>query len=361
MSRTGTVDSRRTSILGAVAAAALFGLSTPLSKGLLGTATPQLVAGLLYLGSGVGLGLAWLATRSRRRKNETPLVRRDLPWLGSAILAGGIIAPVLLMAGVSRTAAAGASLLLNLEGVFTALLAWFVFHENFDRRIALGMAAILSGALVLSWQGDLRLGGALGPLLVAAACLAWGIDNNLTQKVSASDPVQTTMLKGLVAGTVNCTIAVALGARLPPATHVAGAMLLGLVSYGLSLVLYVRALRTLGTARTGAYFALAPFVGAVLSIIIWHDAVTPSLLIAAAFMALGVWLHVSERHVHEHVHEKLEHDHAHVHDEHHQHTHGPGDPAVTDPVPHRHHHVHEPMVHTHEHYPDVHHRHTHTQ
>jgi len=342
----------------ALGAAVLFGLSTPLAKILVGSSRPQLVAGLLYLGSGLGLGIFWLGAQSRNG-NEAPLTRADLPWLAGAIVAGGIVAPVLLMLGLSRTAASGASLLLNLEGVFTALLAWFAFRENFDRRIALGMIAIVAGAALLSWQGDFRLGGAVGPLLVAGACFAWGVDNNLTQKVSAGDPVQTTMVKGLVAGIVNTSIALLVGAARPSVSRVFAAMALGLVSYGVSLVLYVRALRLLGTARTGAYFAIAPFVGAILSLALWRDPITPALLGAAMLMALGVWLHVSEQHVHEHVHERMAHDHAHVHDAHHQHTHGPNDPPVTDPVPHRHHHEHEPLVHTHPHYPDIHHRHEH--
>jgi drug/metabolite transporter (DMT)-like permease len=325
---------------------------------LVGSSRPQLVAGLLYLGSGLGLAVFWLSAQSRR-DSEAPLTRADLPWLAAAIVAGGIIAPVLLMLGLSRTAASGASLLLNLEGVFTAMLAWFAFRENFDRRIALGMVAIIAGAAFLSWQGDFRLGGAAGPLLVTGACFAWGVDNNLTQKVSAGDPVQTAMVKGLVAGIVNTAIALLLGASWPGVSRVLAAMALGLVSYGVSLVLYVRALRLLGTARTGAYFAIAPFAGAALSLVLWRDPITPTLLGAAALMAVGVWLHVSERHVHEHVHERLTHDHAHVHDAHHQHAHGPNDPAVTDPVPHRHPHEHEPLVHTHPHYPDIHHRHEH--
>ena len=343
----------------ALGAALLFGLSTPFTKLLIEYARPQLLAGLLYLGAGIGLGAYWLLVRSRREADETPLARADIPWLAGAIAAGGILAPLLLVFGLSRTAASGASLLLNLEGVFTALLAWFAFRENFDRRIALGMLAILAGAAVLSWQGDLRLGGIAGPLLVAGACLAWAVDNNLTQKVSASDPVQITALKGVTAGVVNTTIAFAFGASWPRLWPVLAAMTLGLVSYGLSLVLYVRALRLLGTARTGAYFAIAPFAGALLSLIVWRDPVTPELLAAAALMGAGVWLHVSERHTHLHAHVAMEHDHAHVHDEHHQHPHGPGDPAIADPLPHRHWHRHAPLVHRHAHYPDIHHRHDH--
>jgi drug/metabolite transporter (DMT)-like permease len=358
MKATGFTMERRGIPL-ALGAAVLFGLSTPFAKILIGSAPPQLIAGLLYMGSGVGLGSYWVLVRFRRHDNETPLARADIPWLAGAIVAGGIIAPLLLMLGLSRTEASGASLLLNLEGVFTALLAWFAFRENFDRRIALGMLAILAGAALLSWQGEFRLGGALGPLLVTGACFAWGVDNNLTQKVSASDPVQTTALKGVVAGVVNTAIALILGASSPRPWSVLAAMTLGLVSYGLSLVLYVRALRLLGTARTGAYFAIAPFTGAVLSLLVWRDPITPALLAAAALMGVGVWLHVSERHVHEHAHDPTKHDHAHLHDEHHQHAHGPHDPAVADPLPHRHWHEHPRLIHTHAHYPDIHHRHDH--
>jgi drug/metabolite transporter (DMT)-like permease len=263
------------------------------------------------------------------------------------------------MIGLTRTPASSASLLLNLEGAFTALVAWFIFHENFDRRIALGMAAILAGGAVISWQGRAEFGSVIGPIAIATACFAWAIDNNLTQKVSASDPVQIAMLKGLVAGTTNLVIALALGATLPKGRIIASAATLGFLSYGVSLVLFVLALQRLGTARTGAYFSTAPFVGAILSLILWHDSITTGLIIGGALMAVGVWLHISERHEHVHAHVAMDHAHAHVHDEHHQHTHGPADPPVTDPRPHSHRHHHEPMVHSHVHYPDIHHRHDH--
>jgi drug/metabolite transporter (DMT)-like permease len=344
----------------ALAAAFLFGASAPLAKLLLDQTSPQLLAGLLYLGSGIGLGTVWL----RRRRlaevaRETPLTRRDIPWLAGAIVFGGMLGPVLLMTGLTRTPASAASLLLNLEGVFTALLAWFVFRENFDRRIALGMLAIVAGGVAVSWEGRLSWGGVAGPLAVAGACICWGIDNNLTQKVSAGDPVQIAMLKGIVAGSVNTIIAFLLGASLPAAPRVIGALALGFLSYGVSLVFFVLALRQLGTARTGAYFSTAPFVGAVLSLAIFRERPTTLLIVAAALMGIGVWLHFTERHEHEHRHKLLEHDHAHTHDEHHQHVHEPGDPAVTDPTPHTHWHRHKPMVHSHPHYPDIHHRHSH--
>lgn len=344
----------------ALSAAVLFGASAPLSKLLLEGATPQLLAGLLYAGSGIGLSAVWhYRRRSPEVGRETPLSRRDLPWLGGAIAFGGVLAPVLLMIGLTRSPASGASLLLNLEGVFTALLAWFVFRENVDLRIALGMLAIVAGGITLSLQERLSLGGVAGSLAVAGACLCWGVDNNLTQKVSAGDPVQIAMLKGLVAGSINTTMALLIGAHWPGGPRVAGALALGFVSYGVSLVFFVLALRNLGTARTGAYFSTAPFVGAVLSLVMFRERPSALLGAAAALMAAGVWLHFTERHEHEHRHAMQEHDHAHVHDDHHRHVHGPADPAPTDPVPHRHQHRHEPLTHEHPHYPDIHHRHSH--
>jgi drug/metabolite transporter (DMT)-like permease len=349
----------RAGVLRALLAAFLFGASAPLAKGLVQDVRPQMLAGLLYLGSGVGLGIVWLARRGRSSA-EAPLTRRDLAWLAGAIAAGGVAGPLLLMIGLSRTPASSASLLLNLEGVLTAFFAWFVFHEHFDLRIALGMVAIVAGGAIISWQGRAELGGILGPLAIAGACLCWAVDNNLTQKVSVGDPVQVTMLKGLIAGSVNTALAFMLGSHLPTMWRSVGALGLGFVSYGLSLVLFVLALRSLGTARTGAYFATAPFVGAVLSFVIWHDQLTLPLLVGGSCMAVGVWLHVIERHEHEHIHEPLEHEHVHVHDEHHHHVHGPDDPVLSAPdQPHSHSHRHEPLVHTHAHVPDIHHRHGH--
>ena len=346
----------RTGVWYAIAAAILFGVSAPLAKALLNNTPPQLLAGLLYLGSGIGLAIVAGTRRGPRTFVEAPLSRRDAPWLAAAILFGGVVGPVLLMIGLGRTLAASASLLLNLEGVFTAVLAWVVFRENVDRRIALGMFAIVSGGVVLSWQGRAHFGGLVGPLAIAAACLCWGIDNNLTQKVSGGDPVQVAMLKGLAAGTVNVAIAMILGARVPAPLTTGAALGLGFASYGISLALFVLALRHLGSARTGAYFSLAPFVGAVAAIVGWHERPTLAFGIGAACMATGVWLHLTERHAHEHAHEEMEHVHAHAHDEHHQHEHAPGDPPGE---PHSHAHRHTRLVHSHAHYPDLHHRHGH--
>ncbi|MBA4062561.1 MAG: EamA family transporter [Isosphaera sp.] len=340
----------------ALAAAGLFGASTPFAKLLVGRVDPVLLAGLLYLGSGCGLWAWLLATRSRRAATEAPLGRTDLPWLAGAVVFGGMAGPVLLMAGLTATPASAASLLLNLEGVLTALLAWFVFKENFDRRIALGMAAITAGGVILSWDGWSGAGPPLGTLAVAGACLAWAIDNNLTRKVSAGDPVQIAAIKGLVAGTVNVGIALARGAEMPGWGTAVACAAVGLAGYGVSLTLFVLALRSLGTARTGAYFSVAPFVGAAVSLPLLGERPAAAFFIAAALMGVGVWLHLTERHDHEHNHEAMTHDHAHVHDEHHQHEHGPDDPPGE---PHSHRHHHPPMRHSHPHYPDIHHRHRH--
>ena len=341
----------------ALAAAALFGASAPVAKVLLERIDPWLLAGLLYLGSGIGL----LLFRTVRRAlspapAEAPLAGSDWGWLAGAILAGGVIAPVLLMVGLARTPASSASLLLNLEGVLTALAAWIVFRENAGRRVVLGMAAIAAGAVLLSWQGGATLGDALGPLLIAGACLGWAVDNNLTRKLSLADPVEIAMLKGLAAGAVNLGLALIQGAA-PPAMGVAAlAGVVGLFGYGVSLVLFVLALRHVGTARTGAYFSVAPFVGAALAVAALGEPVGPRFVVAGLLMAAGVWLHLTERHAHVHAHPYLAHAHRHVHDAHHRHAHKPGDPPGE---PHSHWHEHQPMRHSHPHYPDAHHRHEH--
>lgn len=342
----------------ALLVAALFGASTPFAKLLLGEVLPVLLAGLLYLGSGVGLSLVRLARRGQSTlgAGEASLPRAQWGWLAGAVFFGGVLGPVLLMLGLQSTSASTASLLLNLEGVFTALLAWFVFRENFDARIALGMVAIVAGGLTLSWQPGAGLAFSSGALLVAGACACWGVDNNLTQKVSSSDPFQIAAIKGLVAGSVNLAIAFALGASLPPLRVLAGALVVGFFGYGLSLACFVLALRHIGTARTGAYFSLAPFVGALVSLLVLRESVGTLFVAAGILMGIGVWLHLTERHEHRHAHERLEHSHRHVHDEHHQHAHPPG---VDPSGPHTHEHVHDPMAHSHPHFPDIHHRHVH--
>ncbi len=343
-------------ILAALGAAALFGLSTPIAKTLVGEIPPLLLAGLLYMGSGVGLTILLVARAiGLRRARITRPRGADLMWLLGAIAFGGAIGPYLLMYGLQMTDSASASLILNLEGGFTALLAWFAFKENFGRRIAAGMALIVAGGVVLSTGSALRAGGIVGPLAIAGACLAWAIDNNLTRKVSINDAMLVACIKGLIAGPISVALALRYGAHLPAGTLLLRAGLLGFVSYGLSLTLFVVALRNLGTARTGAYFSLAPFIGAVMAVA-FGAPLTSTLLVAGLFMGAGVWLHLTEVHAHWHRHSSLTHEHSHVHDTHHQHQH---DPDWDGKEPHSHPHVHDPIEHAHVHYPDVHHRHTH--
>jgi drug/metabolite transporter (DMT)-like permease len=335
----------------ALGAALLFGAATPLAKLLLGAMDPWLLAGLLYLGSGVGLTLY----RLLRRAPPVHLAPGEWAWLAGAILAGGVAAPVILMVGLASMPASGAALLLNAESLFTALLAWLLFGENVSRRAALGLAAIASGALVLTWPGEARFGSPLSALLVLGACAAWGLDNNLTRRVALADATWIAALKGLVAGLINLLLSWALNSSWPGPATVAAALVLGFLAYGVSLALFVVGLRHLGAARSGAYFAVAPFGGAALALAL-GERPTLALAISGGLMAFGVWLHLTERHSHLHAHSVQDHDHLHRHDAHHQHEH---DPPLPPGASHRHPHHHPPLSHTHPHAPDAHHRHSH--
>lgn len=340
----------------AMASALLFGVSTPFAKALLGAGTDAtLLAGLLYLGSGVGLTLVQLSRLLlKHRSREAPLRAADWPRLICAVVLGGALAPLFLMLGLRSTEASSAALLLNLEGVATMMIAWLIFRENVDRRLLLGALAIVLGALLLAWSGGFRWSG--GATLVVLACVFWGMDNNLTRGLAAADPEQIAMIKGLIAGGANTALAFAVGAAAPPWRTVALASVLGFLGYGVSLVLFVRALRFLGAARTSAYFSTAPFIGALVAVALYREPVTLLLVMAAILMAIGVYLHLSEAHEHEHSHGELEHEHQHVHDEHHQHHHAEG---VAGTEPHSHWHRHAPLTHSHRHFPDLHHHHDH--
>lgn len=339
----------------ALGAAVFFGASTPFAKQLVGQISPILLAGLLYAGSGIGLILIRLI--KDRCWHPSGLVKGDWFWLLGAIIFGGILGPVLLLFGLQHTSAASASLLLNLEAVLTAFLAWVVFKESTANRIVLGMFLIVAGGIFLSWpHGKTTQQSMLGSILIAGACLCWAIDNNFTRKVSAGDPFFIAGSKGLVSGVVSMSIAFFLGMSLPDWLTVSYALLVGFIGYGASLVLFVLALRGLGTARTGAYFSTAPFVGAAIAILFFHETTTVFFWIAFLFMALGVWLHLTEHHEHEHTHESFSHHHSHTHDGHHQHTH---DFPWDGKEPHAHTHHHEIKTHSHPHYPDIHHRHKH--
>jgi drug/metabolite transporter (DMT)-like permease len=316
------------------------------------------MGGLLYLASAVGLGIYALFRSATKDlvASEAPLTRHDLPWLAGATFAGGMLAPVLLMWGLARTPASTASLLLNVEGIFTASLAWFVFKESFSVRLAIGLPLIAAGGVCLSWVGRPEGGLPWGSLAIVGACFGWALDNNLTRKISAGDPVQIAIIKGVVAGAVNFGLALMLGAKLPGLSVLLKVGVIGFLGYGVSLAVFVLALRHIGAARTAGYFSTAPFVGAVLSILFLGDRLTVGFGLAAILMGIGVWLYLTEWHEHEHKHQAMEHNHLHSHDEHHQHSHLP-DQNTTEP--HSHLHQHAEIIHTHPHYPEIHHRHKH--
>jgi len=342
----------KTGVPAALGAALLFGAGTPFAKLLLNGGSPWLLAGILYLGSGLGITIYRMLFHTTVGKLEP----NEWRWLAGSIIAGGVAGPVLLMFGLTEMPASGASLLLNTEGVFTALLAWFVFRENFDRRIAVGMIVIIAGAVVISWPGDAHFSTTLPALAVVGACLCWGIDNNFTCKVSHADATWIASVKGLAAGGVNISIAMMMGADWPTLPSLGGMLIVGCVSYGISLILFVVALRHLGTARTGAYFSIAPFFGSALAFPLLGEEIDARLIIAGTLMGLGIWLHVTERHEHSHWHAAKSHVHEHSHDCHHQHEHE----KVADPATkHNHRHFHSPLTHAHGHFPDIHHRHDH--
>lgn len=335
-------SSHHSATLPALASAALFGAATPAAKALLGEVAPVLLAGLFYFGSGLALSL-WVLARNYLAplKAKEMVARADLGWLGVAIFFGGVAAPLLLFTGLASNPASTTALLLNMEGVFTILLAWAVFREQLDRRLLFGIIAIVAGCALIGWRGPPAAGSSwLDSMAIVGACLAWAIDNNVTRKISAGDAVSIGALKGLVAGSITLTLGLTTGAPLPGFAVIAAAILVGVVGYGQSLVLFVSSLRNLGAARTAAYFSIAPFVGALLSIVFLGEQVSATLVVGGLLVGAGVWLHLTENHAHEHRH--------------------PG-PAPNRPREDDRQRVqeHGPTIHSHPHYPDIHHRHRH--
>jgi drug/metabolite transporter (DMT)-like permease len=334
-------------------AAALFGLSAPLAKRLLGETTPQVLAGLLYVGSGIGLSVVRIF---RRPTSEAPLSKRDVPTLAVVAISGGVLGPLLMLIGLSRVSAVAGSLLLNLEGPFTMAIAVLVFREHLGRYGVIAAGCILLGAALLRFQPGAIGVDTVGMLAIAAACLCWAIDNNFTQRLSLRDPFAIVRIKSLTAGTFNLLLGLLLAGSLPRWPALVSALVLGAFSYGASVVLDAYALRLVGAAREAAYFATAPFVGALASLALLGERLELLDGAAMGLMALGVAALLRERHSHRHVHEVLDHSHQHVHDEHHHHPHGPNDPPGE---PHSHEHHHDCMAHEHPHVPDAHHRHKH--
>lgn len=348
----------KTGVAAAVSAAVLFGLSVPIAKWLLGRVEPLPLAGLLYLGSGLGLAVVALVRRelsSGKWPSEASLTREDLPWLGATVAAGGMAGPILMMWGLSLTPGSIGSLLLNSEVILTALLAGLLFHEAVGGMTWAALVFMTGGGVLLSWMPGIGLTLPLGSLLVVAACAMWGLDTNITRHLSGKDPLILAMVKGLTAGSVTLILAWLTKSAWPSGGVVPGVMVMGALCYGMSLVLFIHALRHLGAARAGIVFGVAPFIGAACAVAFWGEPVTLTLIGAALLMGLGTWLVFKEEHNHEHTHDELHHEHRHIHDEHHRHHH----PAGEADRPHSHPHVHSHVIHAHPHMPDLHHRHGH--
>ncbi len=342
-------------------AAILFGASAPISKSLLGSIDPIPLAALLYIGSGIGSWLSLLIRKGNRKNDdrEARLSRPDIPWLIGAILAGGVAAPILLLLGLNQTPASTASLLLNFETVATALIAWLLFHEAVGRRIFIAVGMITLASILLTWNGG-AWGFSLGALAIIAACFLWGLDNNLTRNISGKDPLMIVGVKGICAGTFSLLLARILGISFPHINSILIAMLVGAVCYGLSIQLFILGLRGLGSARSGALFGTAPFVGAILSLVFLKEIPQTLFWLALPIMGVGAWLMLTEDHAHAHAHHSLDHAHSHTHaDEHHWHEHPGG--GVGFKGNHSHPHRHVPISHAHAHAPDLHHRHDHIE
>ena len=346
----------RKPILYILLSASLFGLSSPLAKLLLKDFSPIVLAGLLYLGAFLGLFLYSLFTSSTANREEAKrLERKDLPWLIGAILAGGIIAPISQMTGLNLISGFSVSLLLNLEGVATAIIAVFFFRENSGKRLWAALLCMTIAGVLLSWNPGQSKFNIAGPLLILLAVVCWGIDNNLTRQISDKNPIQITYIKGLIGGVLSVAIALILGKKVPLNFTLLWALLLGAFSYGLSLVFFIKALAGLGASRTGAFFSLGPFVGAIASIVILREWIGWIMFPALLLMVLGAWLIGNEKHEHEHKHPAITHVHMHRHDDlHHLHQH----PEGTN-EPHIHEHSHAELHHIHSHWPDTLHRHAH--
>jgi drug/metabolite transporter (DMT)-like permease len=348
----------RKPVIYVILSAVLFGLSAPFSKLLLGDIPSIMLAGLLYLGGFLGLVSYSLLAKRIQVLNQIkaePMERKDIPWLIGAILAGGVAAPISLMMGLNLISGFSASLLLNLEGICTAIIAVIIFRENAGRQLWLALLCMTAAGVLISWDPAQSKFNILGPLLIVLATFCWGIDNNLTRQISDKNPIQITWIKGLVAGLISLSIALVLGNSIAFSLNILYALILGALSYGISLVLFIQGLKGLGSSRTGTFFSMGPFIGALVSLLIFRNQTEWLMIPAFLFMALGIWLIVVERHAHVHIHSAVTHNHLHKHDDmHHLHTH----PQPINGV-HTHEHAHAELKHIHTHWPDTSHRHTH--
>lgn len=347
-------------IIQALLAALLFGASAPLAKILLGQIDPVPLAAFLYLGSGTGLLAYQLIINiiEKEKKEEAPLSKKDFPWLLGAILFGGVVAPIILMTSLKITPASTAALLLNFEGVSTTLIALFFFKESIGKKVWIAVICITAASILLSWDFTNQWGFSLGALGVVGACVCWGIDNNFTRNISSKNPYTIVILKGFGAGTFSLMLTFLLKNHIPDIKVILLAMILGCFSYGFSIVLFVLAMRSLGSARTSAFFGTSPFIGTILAFLLYREIPGEMFITALPFMLLGTFFLLKEEHNHKHIHEHIIHEHRHCHnDNHHNHSHLSGE--VPHSGYHSHVHEHEEMQHEHQHTPDIHHRHAH--
>ncbi|HWQ63717.1 MAG TPA: DMT family transporter [Methanospirillum sp.] len=341
-------------LIGAITAALLFGIVVPVSKILLVGTGPITLAALLYMGAGTGLLLLKII-RPQQTQQEAPVTRRDIPFLVVIVIVGSVIGPILLMTGLTMVPAGTASLLLNAELVMTGIIATLFFSEPLGRRVVLAMTAVVIGGLILSVDPTGTFGISAGAVLILGACICWGIDNNVTRSLSGKDPASVVIIKGMCAGIVGLVLATLIGESLPSIHVILYILITGFFGYGLSLVLFIRSLRTLGAIRTGSLFALAPFIGAGISWVFLGEAPGYQVFVSFLFMAIGVYLIATEDHHHLHSHIRVSHDHRHRHDDgHHTHSH-----LESDPSEHAHLHQHDLVTHDHQHTPDLHHYHDH--
>lgn len=347
-------------IMMALLSAILFGASAPITKMLLGKIEPIPLASFLYLGSGFGLLIFQIVNSLIKKQviNEAPLKKKDFVWLSGAIIAGGIIAPIILLNSLKITPASTASLLLNFEGVATTIIAILFFKENVGKQILTAVVLITLASIFLSWDFKNQWGFSIGSFGIVLACFCWGVDNNFTRNISAKNPFSIVTIKGIIAGSFSLLLSMILKNQIPDLRVVIIAMIIGFFCYGLSIVLFVFAMRNLGSTRTSALFGTAPFIGAILSFILLRDIPSSMFFISLPIMIIGTVLLLKEEHHHSHIHEAIQHEHRHNHtDGHHEHEHT--DEQIIINGYHSHSHTHKNIEHDHPHSPDIHHRHIH--
>lgn len=349
------MKNKKFAIFMAILAASLFGISSPISKLLLVEIPPTLMSSLLYLGAGVGmLAINYIKGISKIEKIEAQMTKKEMPYiLGMVIL--DIAAPICLMLGLTMTTSANASLLNNFEIVATSIIALLIFKEAIGKRMWISISLITLSSIILSFEDVGSFTFSIGSIFVLMACLCWGFENNCTRMLSLKDPLQIVVVKGFGSGFGSLIIALVLKQHSTNLLYIAMALLLGFVAYGLSIYFYIMAQRELGAARTSAYYAIAPFIGVLLSIIIFSQQITISFIIALVIMIIAAFFAGVEHHKHIHIHEEITHEHRHNHiDNHHNHVH-----EYRIESEHSHVHTHEKAEHIHKHTPDMHHAHPH--